>query len=132
MSGEYLPQFSRAILKDGQFYYLITVLANIPSAAMSYNSRVTATYRTMFFVSTVMVTNCMACRVFRNTKFGFHRRVVTTTELLSRTTRSMPMFHFTVPRSGAQDNAVPTVIIDTATTSDATSDADLHPKVPQI
>jgi hypothetical protein len=28
------------------------------------------TYRTMFSVSNVMVTNAMACHVFRNTKFG--------------------------------------------------------------
>ncbi|KAJ7913195.1 hypothetical protein B0H13DRAFT_1612860 [Mycena leptocephala] len=135
VTGEYLPQFSRAVLKDGQLYYLITVIANIPSAVMSYNSRVTATYRTMFFVCTVMVTNCMACHVFRNTKFGYHRRVVTTTELNSRAIRSTPMFRMPVHHSGLRAETTPTVVIDTVTTSDAIqsrSNEDFKTKVHQI
>ncbi|KAF7358096.1 hypothetical protein MVEN_00857600 [Mycena venus] len=84
ITGEYLPQFSRAVLKDGQLYYLITVTANILTVVMFYNTRVGVGYRTMFTVCNVMVINAMACHVFRNTKFGFHRRVITTTELASR------------------------------------------------
>ncbi|KAF7350078.1 hypothetical protein MVEN_01309700 [Mycena venus] len=97
---------------------------------MSYNSRVTATYRTMFFVRTVMVTNCMACHVFRNTKFGYHARVVTTTELNSRTTRSAPMIRMAVHRDGLRAEH-----IDTVTTRDAMqgrSNEDFHAKVHQI
>ncbi|KAJ6503553.1 hypothetical protein C8R45DRAFT_1185204 [Mycena sanguinolenta] len=113
MTGEYLPQFSRAVLMDGQLYYLITVIANLPSAIMSFNDRVTATYRTMFFVCTVMVTNCMACHVLRNTKFGYHRRVVTTTELHSRTIGSAAMVRMSIPRSGGpRSDTTPTVVTE--------------------
>ncbi|KAF8189564.1 hypothetical protein K438DRAFT_1676795 [Mycena galopus ATCC 62051] len=136
MTGEYLPQFSRAVLMDGQLYYLITVIANLPSAIMSFNDRVTATYRTMFFVCTVMVTNCMACHVLRNTKFGYHRRVVTTTELHSRTTRSTAMVRMPIPRSGGpQSDTMPTVVTDIVVTGDNMenlSKEDLEGKVHQI
>ncbi|KAJ7354455.1 hypothetical protein DFH08DRAFT_1077163 [Mycena albidolilacea] len=84
VTGEYLPHFSRAVLKDGQLYYLITVAANLLTVSMFYNTRVGAGYRTMFTACNVMVINAMGCHVFRNTKFGFHRRVITTSELTSR------------------------------------------------
>ncbi|KAJ7914792.1 hypothetical protein B0H13DRAFT_1611182 [Mycena leptocephala] len=132
VTGQYLPQFSRAVLKDGQLYYLITVIAYIPSAIMAYSSRVTDIYRTMFLVCTVMVTNCMACHVFRNTKFGYHRRVVTTTELNSRST---PIFRMPVHHSRLRAETTPTVVIDTVTTSDAIqsrSNEDFKAKVHQI
>ncbi|KAJ7863160.1 hypothetical protein B0H13DRAFT_2237146 [Mycena leptocephala] len=92
ITGEYLPQFSRALLHDGQLYYLITVTANTLSVVMFYNNRVAPTYRVMFTVCNVMVTNAMACHVFRNTKFGFHRRIITTSEIImSRVSRSIPL-----------------------------------------
>ncbi|KAJ6590732.1 hypothetical protein DFH09DRAFT_1140146 [Mycena vulgaris] len=108
MSGEYLPGFSKAVLKDGQLYYLITVAANIPAAIMTYHASLAVAYRTMFFVCTVMITNCMACHVFRNTKFGFHRRIVTTTELTSRASGTIPMFRSPVNQTTQRTNATHT------------------------
>ncbi|KAJ7277426.1 hypothetical protein C8J57DRAFT_1309190 [Mycena rebaudengoi] len=92
MTGEYLLPFSKAVLQDGQLYYLITVAANLPAAIMTFNTGISVEYRVMFYVCTVMVTNCMACHVYRNTKFGFHKRITTTVELASRASRSIPMF----------------------------------------
>ncbi|KAJ6560299.1 hypothetical protein B0H19DRAFT_113276 [Mycena capillaripes] len=113
-TGEGLPAFSRSILQDGQMYYLITVIANLPAAVMTFNTALSPSFRTMFFPCTVMVTNCMASHVFRNTKFGIHRRIVTTTELTSRSSGPMPMFRLPVKQSATQ-----TVHISKVTTDDA-------------
>jgi len=73
VTGEYLPQFSKAILKDGQLYYLVAVTSNTLVTVMLYNTRVALAYRTMFTVCNIMITNAMACYVFRNTKFGLDK-----------------------------------------------------------
>jgi len=93
LTGEYLPQFSKAVLKDGQLYYLSAVTVNLLTVIMFYNHDVAESYRTMFTVCNIMITNCMACLVFRNTKFGYHKRVVTTSELMSRSTGSTLVMH---------------------------------------
>ncbi|KAH7908554.1 hypothetical protein BJ138DRAFT_342953 [Hygrophoropsis aurantiaca] len=70
--GEYLPAFSRSLLRDGQIYYLVTVASNILSAVMLYMATAPAPYRTMFVVPTAVIANAMACHVFRSTKhLGF-------------------------------------------------------------
>lgn len=48
----------------------ITVISNAIATILVFNTNLSVTYRTMFSVSNVMVTNAMACHVFRNTKFG--------------------------------------------------------------
>ncbi|KAH7924531.1 hypothetical protein BV22DRAFT_1090750 [Leucogyrophana mollusca] len=68
--GKYLPAFSRTLLRDGQLYYLITVGSNLLTVVMIYMSAVPVPYRTMFPVPNVMLTNAMACHVFRSTKLG--------------------------------------------------------------
>ncbi|KAJ6473087.1 hypothetical protein C8R45DRAFT_761049, partial [Mycena sanguinolenta] len=73
VSGQYLPQFSRAVLQDGQLYYLITVASNILALIMFYNTSIQGSHSTKFTVPNLMVANVMACHVFRNTKLGFHR-----------------------------------------------------------
>ncbi|KAK6974131.1 hypothetical protein R3P38DRAFT_3240011 [Favolaschia claudopus] len=78
ITGKHLPRFSKAVLRDGQAYYLVTLLVNLPAALVSYNSHI---YQTMLFVCTVMVTNCMTSYVFRNTKLGYLDRIMTTTEM---------------------------------------------------
>ncbi|KAJ7872329.1 hypothetical protein B0H14DRAFT_2502758 [Mycena olivaceomarginata] len=84
VTGQYLPQFSRAVLQDGQLYYLITVTSNLLALIMFYNTSIAETYSTMFTVPNLMVANVMACHVFRNTKLGYQRRVVTTADLKTR------------------------------------------------
>ncbi|KAF7349071.1 hypothetical protein MVEN_01429000 [Mycena venus] len=80
-TGEYLPQFSKAVLKDGQLYYLCIVASNILVVVMFFNTRVGEIYRVMFTDPNLVITNAMVCLVFRNTKFGYHKRVATTSEL---------------------------------------------------
>nr|GAT46966.1 predicted protein [Mycena chlorophos] len=75
VTGNSLPFFSKAILQDGQAYYLISVVANIITVVMFFNSNVAPTYRVMFTLPNLFLMNTMACRVFRNTKFGFHNRI---------------------------------------------------------
>ncbi|KIM36345.1 hypothetical protein M413DRAFT_31763 [Hebeloma cylindrosporum] len=70
MYGDYLPAFSRAMLKDNQMYYLATVGCNLLTVVMFYIKSLPGGYRTMFVVPNVMLMNIMACRVYRNTKFG--------------------------------------------------------------
>ncbi|KAJ7661575.1 hypothetical protein DFH06DRAFT_1043523 [Mycena polygramma] len=93
LTGESLPGFSKAILQDGQLYYLVAVTSNTLVVAMFYNTHVATTYRTMFTVCNIMVTNAMACHVFRNTKFGLHQRIITTSEMTTmRVTQTLPRF----------------------------------------
>ncbi|KAF7345477.1 hypothetical protein MVEN_01566000 [Mycena venus] len=95
-----------ALLKDGQMYYLITVTANTLTVVMFYNTRVAPTYRVMFTVCNIMVTNAMACHVFRNTKFGYHRRITTTSEIVSRMSGVLPDVDSAEWRSGDKDGNV--------------------------
>ncbi|KAG6872491.1 hypothetical protein C0995_009353 [Termitomyces sp. Mi166 len=73
MLGEYLPAFSRAVFQDGQVYYLVSVTSNIVAAVITWAGDVPLPYRLMFIIFTVALTNMMACRVFRHTKFGDFR-----------------------------------------------------------
>ncbi|KAJ7900893.1 hypothetical protein B0H13DRAFT_2336310 [Mycena leptocephala] len=97
VTGEYLPQFSKAFLKDGQLYYLhvslVAVTSNTLVTVMLYNTSVALAYRTMFTVCNIMVTNAMACHVFRNTKFGLGN--TTTSDLTSIPAGHV---HYTVQR----------------------------------
>ncbi|KAF9045136.1 hypothetical protein BJ165DRAFT_1611317 [Panaeolus papilionaceus] len=80
MFGDYLPAFSRTLLMDGQAYYLAMVATNLPTVIMFYLRAVPPTYRTMFSVPNLALMNIMACRVFRNTKFGvFNADSISTT-----------------------------------------------------
>ncbi|KAF9563106.1 hypothetical protein CPC08DRAFT_686956 [Agrocybe pediades] len=71
--GTQMPALSRSLLQDGQVYYLTTVTTNLMTVIMLFVKSVPVTYRTMFTVPNIMLMNVMACRVFRNTKFGLFR-----------------------------------------------------------
>jgi len=75
--GRYLPRFSRALLEDGQQYYLVAMVCNLLVLIMTFVHGIPLIYRTIFLVPSVGLTNIMACRVFRNTKLG-HRTEVDT------------------------------------------------------
>ncbi|KIK53019.1 hypothetical protein GYMLUDRAFT_140058, partial [Collybiopsis luxurians FD-317 M1] len=64
--GNNLPEFSRAMFRDSQKYYLITVIANIVTICLMY-APVNAAYQIASNVPNVMLTNIMACYVYRNT-----------------------------------------------------------------
>ncbi|KAF8154826.1 hypothetical protein B0H34DRAFT_718046 [Crassisporium funariophilum] len=83
--GDYMPAFSRALLQDGQVYYLTTVTTSLMTVIMLYIDSVPIAYRTMFTVPNIMLMNVMACRVFRNTKFGlFRETAISTSKMMSR------------------------------------------------
>lgn len=73
--GDYLPAFSRALLQDGQMYYLVTVCSNLLAVVMVYMP-VPIVYRTVFSCPNTVLMNIMACRVYRNTKFGLYKNSV--------------------------------------------------------
>ncbi|PPQ98316.1 hypothetical protein CVT26_013635 [Gymnopilus dilepis] len=68
--GTYLPSFSKAFLQDGQLYYLTTVATRLLTVILFYSTNLPAAYRSMFILPNIVIMNIMACRVFRNTKFG--------------------------------------------------------------
>ncbi|KAF8912001.1 hypothetical protein CPB84DRAFT_1820711 [Gymnopilus junonius] len=74
--GDCLPAFSRALLQDGQRYYFTTVVFSLLTVIMLYIPGLPGAYRTMFTVPNLVVMNIMACRVFRNTKFGLFRESI--------------------------------------------------------
>jgi len=101
--GEYLQPFSRALMQDGQIYYLYvrsrslltarkhilrsriistTVSVTLLTLVVFYQTSIPAAYRTMFTLPNLMLFNIMACRVFRNTKLALKRepRLSTATE----------------------------------------------------
>ncbi|KAF8154858.1 hypothetical protein B0H34DRAFT_718261 [Crassisporium funariophilum] len=89
MYGDYLPAFSKTLFQDGQAYYLSTVTLNLLTVIMLYISSVPITYRTMFTVPNITLMNIMACRVFRNTKFGvFRETMISSSKMMSRDDRT--------------------------------------------
>ncbi|KAG6918422.1 hypothetical protein DXG01_014601 [Tephrocybe rancida] len=69
--GGGLPSLSRALFQDGQAYYLASVASNI-FAVITITPVVPAGFRFMYVFNAV-ITNMMACRVYRHTKFGDFR-----------------------------------------------------------
>lgn len=89
ISGNGLPAITRSLLQSGQEYYLygfhfflssfldahmptnsITVAANILTMAMILAPSLPAVLHAMFTVPNVAIVNSLACRVFRDIKFG--------------------------------------------------------------
>ncbi|KIK66915.1 hypothetical protein GYMLUDRAFT_157156 [Collybiopsis luxurians FD-317 M1] len=75
--GSNLPAFSKAMFRDGQKYYLVTVLSNIVTIAMWF-ARVNPEYTSIFIGPNMMLTNIMACYVYRHTVLGRIQDPVTT------------------------------------------------------
>ncbi|KAH9476095.1 hypothetical protein JR316_0011665 [Psilocybe cubensis] len=67
--GDYMPVFSRSLLQDGQKYYLTTVSCGLVAVVLLTASTIPVTYRTILIVPNCILTNIMACGVFRRTKF---------------------------------------------------------------
>ncbi|PFH50121.1 hypothetical protein AMATHDRAFT_145912 [Amanita thiersii Skay4041] len=65
-----LPALSKAVLQSGQQYYAITVSLNILSLVMILVPSVPPVYHAMFTIPNVALMNSMACRVYRNIRFG--------------------------------------------------------------
>ncbi|KAF8161782.1 hypothetical protein K438DRAFT_1521833, partial [Mycena galopus ATCC 62051] len=65
-SGAHLHTFSKAVFRDGQKYYMITVLSHAVTISFLYATALGPIYRGMMFIPNVAVTSIMACRVYRN------------------------------------------------------------------
>ncbi|RDB25753.1 hypothetical protein Hypma_006259 [Hypsizygus marmoreus] len=84
VTGRYLPAFSRALLQDGQVYYLVTIVSNLIAVITVTLPAVPRAYRFMY-VFNCAVSNMMACRVFRHTKFGHFREESISTQRMYST-----------------------------------------------
>ncbi|KAF9471347.1 hypothetical protein BDN70DRAFT_888251 [Pholiota conissans] len=83
-SGEYLPAFSKGLLKDGQKYYLISLISNLVTVIMVFDTSVPVPMRSMCATPNIVLTNIMACRVYRNTRRGFIRESeISTTSMMA-------------------------------------------------
>ncbi|KAF8961492.1 hypothetical protein BDZ97DRAFT_1828505, partial [Flammula alnicola] len=79
--GHYLPAFSRVMLQDGQMYYLTSLTTGLLSVILLFIPASPA-YKILFTLPNVVLMHIMACRVFRNTKFGrFKEASISTTQL---------------------------------------------------
>ncbi|KAF8180724.1 hypothetical protein K438DRAFT_1841713 [Mycena galopus ATCC 62051] len=67
-TGAYLPSFSRSLFVDGQIYYLITSISNFATFILPCLSSLATAYRRLLVVTNMMLTNVMACRVYRHTR----------------------------------------------------------------
>jgi hypothetical protein len=74
---------------------------------MLYSTRVAIAYRTMFTVCNIMITNAMACYVFRNTKFGLDKP--TSSDMTSVAPRHV---HYTAQRVTRTDADTDTSILN--------------------
>ncbi|KAE9407912.1 hypothetical protein BT96DRAFT_850093 [Gymnopus androsaceus JB14] len=69
-SGSYLPPFSKSILHNGQAYYMVTLVGNLLTTILYYGFGIRPIYRDLLVIPNIMLTNIMACYVYRNTKLG--------------------------------------------------------------
>ena len=120
--GDHLLPLSKALLQDGQMYYLYsldscshpslanifsrtTVTAGIMTVIMHFVHVVPAAYKTMFTIPNVTVMSMMAGRVFRNTKFGhFKESSISTSSILfslgDQKNRNTPPRSAAIPPTG--------------------------------
>ncbi|KAJ7782255.1 hypothetical protein DFH07DRAFT_728155 [Mycena maculata] len=69
-TGAYLPSFSKSLFVDGQIYYMITVVTNVVALVLLCVPGLGPAYSSFLFVPNVMLTNMMACRVYRHTRLN--------------------------------------------------------------
>jgi len=91
--GDYLPRLSRVMLQDGQAYYLTTITGSLIAVITIYTHSIPPILRTIVWIPNVVLMNIMACRVFRNTLFGYFRETEISTSFIVREQRE----HTTLP-----------------------------------
>ncbi|KZV76666.1 hypothetical protein PENSPDRAFT_389780 [Peniophora sp. CONT] len=69
-TGQGYPRFTKALLQQGQQYYLISVAANIFSLTFYFAPVVPQPYHVMVTLIHINIINSMACSVYRDVKFG--------------------------------------------------------------
>jgi len=63
--GNDLLPFSHSFAQDGQLYYLSSIITNLVVLGLKASPRVPLPYGVVFTVTNIVMTNIMACRVFR-------------------------------------------------------------------
>ncbi|KAF8965461.1 hypothetical protein BDZ97DRAFT_1998710 [Flammula alnicola] len=71
--GHNLSAFPKAMLQDGQAYYLSTLGMACMTVIIFYIKSIPLVYRSILGIPNLTLINVMACRVFRKTKFGAYR-----------------------------------------------------------
>jgi len=87
--GDYLPAFSKAMLQDGQIYYLSTVVSNLITVIFLQLRTIPPVVRAIPAIPNVALMSIMACRVFRKTILGLPRKNDISTSLISREMRAI-------------------------------------------
>jgi len=99
--GDGLPAFSKMLLQSGQEYYLVTVGGNILTMALILSPpSLPAVFHAMCTVPNMAIANSMACRVYRDVKFG---RIGSATST-GRTTAGSSFPSFATPRNNTHPN----------------------------
>ncbi|KJA25595.1 hypothetical protein HYPSUDRAFT_134612 [Hypholoma sublateritium FD-334 SS-4] len=83
MFGTYLPTFSKGLLLDGQRYYLITLISNLIAVVIAFDTSVPPEMRSIFSQPNIVLTNIMACRVYRRIRRGIFREAAVSTTALA-------------------------------------------------
>lgn len=84
----------------------ITVGANVLAMVMILAPSVPPVYRAMFTIPSVAIENCMACKVYRDVKFGvIHAYGSTTLQQSSRSAVSSNNFHPRIARHEGNKHA---------------------------
>ncbi|KAH7872215.1 uncharacterized protein C8R40DRAFT_1205205, partial [Lentinula edodes] len=92
IKGKGLPAFSQSLLQSGQEYYLVTVGGNILTMGMILApASLPAVFHAMFTVPNIAIGNSMACRVFRDIKFG-HINATSTLGSTTQNRNTLPSF----------------------------------------
>ncbi|KAI0790053.1 hypothetical protein C8Q75DRAFT_806695 [Abortiporus biennis] len=78
---------SKALLKTGQLYYLVTFGVSVGVAASLMVSSIPVAYRSMFIIVDILLQNSMACRVYRQLKIGQIVEVDITNQITIRNDR---------------------------------------------
>ncbi|THU86046.1 hypothetical protein K435DRAFT_373477 [Dendrothele bispora CBS 962.96] len=70
LDGATLPTFSRSLFRDGQLYYLVSLLTGSTTIVLVVIPSIQLQYKVIFIPLHITFTNIIACWVFRNVKLG--------------------------------------------------------------
>ncbi|KAF9047786.1 hypothetical protein BJ165DRAFT_1468156 [Panaeolus papilionaceus] len=68
--GRYLSTLSKALLQNGQAYFMSTFAIGLTTLVLYYIDSLPQAYRLVLGLPGVVVINIMACKIYRNTRLG--------------------------------------------------------------
>jgi len=83
--GKHLPAFSKSILRNGQAYYLVTIIISL-CFVLFYYYRVPDSFiaSCTLGLPTFVLINTMTCHVYRNVRIGVYQDEVVRTTAIRR------------------------------------------------